>query len=130
MNLTEALQERQVDMATIAQIRQLESIRPGVLLQLVSVFERSALTSLARIRQSLLEGDAEQLRLTLHSLKGTTGSLGARRLSALVGVFEAEGQASDAGQGSTRLNALTDVLEQEFLQVLPQLQALGRQAAP
>ncbi len=130
MNWDKALKEVQVDLATIAQIRQLESIRPGVLGQLVSVFERSAATALARIRQSVREGDAEQLRLTLHSLKGTAGSLGARRLSALVAVFEAEVQASETSEDSARLSALADGLQHEFWQVFPQLQELGRQTGP
>mgnify|MGYP001204868296 CR=1 FL=1 len=130
MQLAEALGEVQIDLNTIAQIRLLESIRPGVLGQLVGVFERTATTSLARIRQGVLENDLEQLRLTLHSLKGTAGSLGARRLSAIACVFEAEVQTPGTAPVSPRLSALAEQLEQEFRQVFSQLQELGRATSP
>jgi HPt (histidine-containing phosphotransfer) domain-containing protein len=127
MNLASALQEAHIDLATIAQVRQLESIRPGVLAQLVGVFQRTASASLARIRDSVQAGEGEQLRLTLHSLKGTAASLGAKRLSAIAGAFEIEVQDLASSGSSAPLNELIDALEQEFDLVFPQLLELANQ---
>jgi HPt (histidine-containing phosphotransfer) domain-containing protein len=77
-----------IDYAVIAQIRQLESVRPGLAKHLVEVFERNAKQFFANIPGCLAANDMETLRIGFHSMKGTAGSLGAQRLSHIAGIAE------------------------------------------
>ncbi len=100
-----------IDHTIIAQIRQLESVRPGLTKHLVEVFERNAVTFFEGIDVRINAGDTETLRIGFHSMKGTAASLGAQRLSHIAGIAERIASGDDA---SSSLLEITQALKLEF----------------
>ena len=88
MSSTDFDHEPRIDQAAITQIRQLESVRPGLLRHLVEIFERNAVQLLGELDGHVAAGDLSPLRVRFHSLKGTSGSIGARRLSKIADLAE------------------------------------------
>ncbi len=74
---------------------------------------------LERLRAALAEGNAEELVFVAHSLKGSSGQLGAQRMAALCTELEELGRSLDL----TGAAPLLADLEQEFARVEPLLQA-------
>lgn len=70
-----------LDMDSIAQIRELEAVRPGLLAKLAASFEESGPRLLEQMREAIDRGDPAATRAAAHTLKGTAASLGALRLS-------------------------------------------------
>lgn len=131
MTLAEAVGEPHIDLATVAQIRHLELLRPTVLSDLLTLFHRSATASIEAIRNGLDEGRWELLNGEMHALKGAAAGMGARRLSVLasLGELQAREASEVAGGGNLPLlKELADAIQCEFDLVYPQFRALADQA--
>ena len=107
-----------IDYAVIAQIRQLESVRPGLAKHLVEVFERNAKQFFADIAGCLAANDMETLRIGFHSMKGPAGSLGAQRLSHIAGIAE---RAAVGDSGAGPVDIVAKHLQDEFEAVRTEL---------
>jgi CheY-like chemotaxis protein/HPt (histidine-containing phosphotransfer) domain-containing protein len=77
---------------------------------LVSLFLRTTRSSLESLGSLRTEADLPQARKTLHRLKGSCATLGARRMAGLIQDME---KAAEAGE-SARLAPMLDVLEEAF----------------
>ncbi len=85
--------EPRLDRQIIAQVVALESVRPGLLSNLIGIFERS-FDNVPRCLEALRQcGDYEQPRLAFHSLKGAAAGMGATRLSMMAGRAESIAEA-------------------------------------
>lgn len=71
------------------EIHALESFRPGLRHEILSVFTDSAETSLERCRQALAEGQRDVLIQAAHRLLGSASSVGAEQLASLAAQTEA-----------------------------------------
>lgn len=88
MPTTDADSIPRIDYAIVAQIRQLESTRPGLAKHLVAVFVHNAAQFLSTIDSLIAAASTDRLHRGFHSLKGTAASLGALRLSHIAGIAE------------------------------------------
>ncbi len=87
-----------------------EEGEPDVLEELIGLFFEEAPPKLAALREAIEEGDARAVERVAHTLKGSSGSMGAPRMSALCGELERVGGSEDL----TRAPGLLDRLEAEF----------------
>ncbi|MEM7350525.1 MAG: ATP-binding protein [Acidobacteriota bacterium] len=87
--------------------------------QVTRLFLDSTPSEIARIRQSVAEGDRNTLLATAHTLKGNAANLGATRLQALCTEIRAQME-SDNGT----VSSLVEALEEEHARVQAALQAL------
>ena len=100
-----------IDFSLLGQVRQLESVRPGLLAHLIEVFTRNAGEFLAAVDGHVAAGASETLRIGFHSMKGTAANLGARRFSHIAGL--AERSVADGVDGEP-LAVLVRALKREF----------------
>ena len=80
----------------------------------------------ADIEQSMANGDSELLRRAAHSLKSSSGNVGAKRLYALLREFEGLGR--DGGIEAAR--ARLDELRHAFARACAELRALREEIGP
>ena len=115
-----------VDMSALEELRsyQLEG-ETDALERLIAKFLDSARDECAEARAALSRGDPETLRRVVHSLKGSSGMFGARRLSALSARIEELAKHRTLGEAVP----LVDELEQELQRVALILQS-EQQARP
>src|SRR5262245_49253837 len=86
---------------------------PAVFRELVTVFLNETPERLATLRQAVVAGDRRTMKFVAHTLKGTSGYLGARGLSQIC--LELEGvSASDSPRAGL---PLLDALDAEFVRV-------------
>ena len=121
MNLTDLDAEPIVDHEIVAQIRQLESVRSGLFRHLLDMFERNAGRTFAELDDWVAAGQLDTARAAFHSMKGTAGSLGARRLSRCAGMAESRCR-GEAGPDS--LDEVCRRARSEFATALVELNAL------
>lgn len=100
-----------VQVETLAQIRELERVRPGVLQQLLALYASSGARQLETIAAGLPLPEHAALRVAFHALKGSAASLGALRCAALA---ERGEQAAARGADSGALAAIASALRAEF----------------
>jgi len=82
-----------LDHTVIAQLRGLESpSRPNFLRSLVDRYIHSTDGHMSEMRDAVTMGDAERLRLSAHSFKGSSLNLGAHRLAAVCAELEERGR--------------------------------------
>jgi HPt (histidine-containing phosphotransfer) domain-containing protein len=105
MPLANITLEPRIDPLIIAQVRQLESVRPGLLKHLVGVFDTKITQLFQDIPARLANNEIDALRIAFHTLKGTAASLGAQRLSYIAGLAES------AAEGDTRAGELSEILK-------------------
>lgn len=109
-----------LDLDSIDQIRELETVRPGLLAKLAASFEESGPRLLAQIREALASGDSAAARAAAHALKGTAASLGALRLSEQARRLEHACLGTDGSDGA---QAATQALAGELAETLVALRA-------
>jgi signal transduction histidine kinase/DNA-binding response OmpR family regulator/HPt (histidine-containing phosphotransfer) domain-containing protein len=90
----EALGEA-LDPAVFDGLRKLSTDSPELLGIIVSSFREEAPTGLNLMAAALVEGNAAALRSAAHKLKGSGGTLGAKRLAELSGKIEAIAESGD-----------------------------------
>ncbi len=94
-------------------LAQLYALRPEAVPQLVENFLSNATHQVVAMEQAIARGDAEALRSTAHSLKGSSSTLGAVQLAQLCRELEGRGKS-----GSTAIAAATvDDLQQQLARV-------------
>ena len=89
--------------------------------ELMAVFAEHAPERLRLAEQSFAAGDLEATAAALHSLRSASGTVGARRLTALAGRLERAAR----GDGGDELAAGLPLLQLEVEQVLRAAQRLG-----
>jgi two-component system sensor histidine kinase/response regulator len=107
-----------LDESTLAGLRDLASDSgPELLADLVAMFLRDAATRVQELREAVAAHDRARLRAVSHSLKGSAGNLGARRLAELAAAVEdqsadgaLEGAAESVGRIEEELERLPAVL--------------------
>ncbi len=92
-------------------ITNLYRVKPDVVTELIDNFLTTAGERLATIREALEQADSTALRTAAHSLKGSSGTLGAAGMAAICGDLEAKGR--DGALGSEASEAALQ-LEREF----------------
>lgn len=103
-----------LDEAVIASLRELTPPgEPDVLTEVLQLFLQEFPLRHEKLRNAWASGNIEAMCRAAHSLKGSAGNIGARRL------FSVCTQLDDMGRGgdTTRLAPLVDALETEFRQV-------------
>jgi HPt (histidine-containing phosphotransfer) domain-containing protein len=83
---------------------------PAVFRELVTVFLHETPERLATLRQAVVSGDRRTMKFVAHTLKGTSGYLGARGLSQICLELEGVSATPSPGVGLP----LLDALEAEF----------------
>ena len=107
-----------LDTRVVATLAALGSDMPGFMEQLVGEFTSSVQRHTRGMRVALLHGDAEGLVFAAHSLKGSCGIIGARRMAALTRQVE-----ENAYRGGDETLPLVVSLEVEYQAVLIALDA-------
>lgn len=88
--------------------------------ELIDTFLNDSRMRIPLLHEQLASGDIESLRQTAHSLKGSSGNLGATALSELC--FQVEKQAKQ--QQTEGLNTVLEQIESEFHRVVEALQTI------
>jgi CheY-like chemotaxis protein len=109
--------EELLDRAVVENLRQLGG--PELVSELVRMFLEDAESRLAALREGVEKNDAGALERTAHTLKGSSGNMGATRMAAVCAELEEAGASRDLG----RAPGLLTRLEEEFGRVRPALEA-------
>jgi len=129
-------EEPHLDLAVIAELRQLDDGNKSVVRELLGNFLHKAPGRLHELERACESGDAERLRQMAHSLRGSAGGIGAKRLTALATALEFQAAAEPMGDVRTSLQALRRELEHvaraltAVLSELPQAEPRARSGAP
>ncbi len=108
-----------VDENVLASLRELgEAGEPDVLVELIGLFLAEVPPHLAGLRAALTAGDAHSAGRIAHTLKGSSGNMGAGGMTALCAEIEKTARSGDVGAASARISRL----EEEFGRVSAALQ--------
>ena len=100
-----------LDPAVLASLRKLTPAgEPDVLTEILNLFLTETTPRVSRLRNAWTAGNIEEVHRSAHSLKGSAGNIGARRLQAVCGQLEDKGKSGDLGE----LGPLVDALSAEF----------------
>ncbi len=101
-----------LDPAVIGQLLELEETlgQPGILADTAADFDNHGRTRLAELRDAVAGGNGPEVKRLAHTLKGSAGALGARRLHHLCGQLEASAS-QDRGSGNALLAAVISEFE-------------------
>ncbi len=113
--------EEVVDRATVAGLQQLARANPSFMHDITGLFREDALLRLHELRDSLGRANAETLARAAHSLKSSSGNIGATRMYSLCASIE-----SNARQGN--LNGVAEMVEQLATELDRALEALAQSA--
>jgi len=102
----------------IQELRGLEKGSPGLLRELIDLFLKEAGTHLAGLQASFKARDAGSFERGAHTLKGSSGNLGAQAMSRICGELQAIGRAADWGRAPEEMSRL----EEEFRLVRAELE--------
>ena len=106
-----------VDAAVLAGLRELGDAE--LVADLAGMFLGDAEARLAALRGALENGDADTVERAAHTLKGSSGNMGAARMAAVCAELEEAGASGDLG----RAPGLLARLEEELGRVRPALEA-------
>ena len=109
--------EDPIDRATLESLSELGGSE--MLSELTEMFFEDARSGIDAIRDSVERGDAQSVERTAHTLKGSSGNMGAQRMAALCGKLRDAGVSGDL----THALELLEGLEVEFGRVRPALEA-------
>ena len=103
-----------LDLAVLAEWRQFQGEgEPDIGLELIEAFQFETPPLLETLRQTVAEGQPEQLRRAAHNLKGSSHNLGARTMAALSAELETLGKNGTVAGAAE----LVTRLEQEYQHV-------------
>ncbi len=112
--------EPAVDPEVIAELRELQNQgSPGLLGELIKIFLREVSTQLSVMEQAVEEGDAKAVRRVAHTLKGSSGNMGAKKMKALSGHLQGVGVSGDLSHALQLIHQL----KEEFGEVRQALKA-------
>jgi HPt (histidine-containing phosphotransfer) domain-containing protein len=115
-----------IDVRAMASLRALNQKGDGRLLEeLIDSFIADTPRQLVVMREAIAQGDATSLYKAAHLLKGSSGSLGARRAVDLCDIIEQQGRAGSLASAS----GLVAVLEEELVRVQQALEAEKKRLA-
>ena len=111
----------------IRDLRSLSTDDPdGFLVELIDLFQTDAVDYLARIEESAKTANASAVRKNAHGLKGSSGNLGAQKMSALCNQIEAA--AGESLPDWNKMNPLIVALSHEAVRVKRALDQRRHQA--
>jgi two-component system, sensor histidine kinase and response regulator len=110
--------EESLDHTVIANLRELGD--SDLLSELTQMFVEEVPEQLGALREAIENGDVQTVRRIGHTLKGSSGNMGARQMSRLCHDLEHAGEANDLPAAARLLGAI----EEEFDNVRTQLTAL------
>ena len=93
---------------------------PDILTELVEIFVEDAEPRLVALREAVASGDVETVERAAHTLKGSSGNMGARRMSEIASSLQDAGTSGDLSEAAS----LLEDLEFEYARVKPALQDL------
>ena len=103
--------EGPADRETLARLRRLQGEdEPNIVADLAGIFLKDARSRLVAVVEALQKGDAPAVERAAHTLKGGSGSMGARRMSSLCAQLEHVGASGDLSQGSELLGRIREEL--------------------
>jgi HPt (histidine-containing phosphotransfer) domain-containing protein len=103
--------EASVDREVLARLRRLQGEdEPDIVADLAGMFLKDARTRLEAVEEALQKGDAPVVERAAHTLKGGSGSMGARGMSGLCAQLEHVGASGDLSQGSELLGRIREEL--------------------
>ena len=112
-----------IDWKVLDELRQLQSPgEPDVVTMLIDLFVDEVPPLLAHLHTAIDQRNGDQLKRAAHSLKSSSGSVGARQLSALSADLEGRGR-NNTLEGS---EAILAQLEQEYERVCQALELVQR----
>ena len=117
------LLEDPLDHDVLAGLRELgapQNGEPDILTELVDIFVEDAEPRLAALREAVASGDAEGIERAAHTLKGSAGNMGARRMSVIASDLQDAGTSGDLSTAASLLQNL----EFEYDRVKPALEEL------
>jgi CheY-like chemotaxis protein len=104
-------EEDLLDLGVLAGLRELQAEgEPDILEELIGLFFEEAPPKLVALREAVEEDDARAVERVAHSLKGSSGNMGAMRVAAVYSEIEKVGGSGDL----TRAPELIERLEVEF----------------
>jgi HPt (histidine-containing phosphotransfer) domain-containing protein len=106
-----------LDPEVLANLRDLGD--PELLAELAEMFFDDATSRLAEMREAVEAGDAAGVKRVAHTLKGSSGNMGAARMSAICAELQDVGDSGDLAPA----RGLLEDLEDEFGRVRPALEA-------
>jgi two-component system sensor histidine kinase/response regulator len=106
-----------VDNAVIENLRVLGG--SGMISELAELFFDDASSSLRTLREAVDENDARSVERVAHTLRGSSGNMGATRMAVICAELQNVGASGDLGHAAE----LLDRLEKEFGRVRPALEA-------
>jgi two-component system sensor histidine kinase/response regulator len=117
-----AMSDQVIDLSVIEELRQLDTPEGDLLKELVQLYLESSPEKVNAIVTSAQSGDLAALRAASHSLKSSSGNLGARHLSDLCQQFEEARTPAELSIATSRV----EELRAEFVRVKARLQSLAR----
>jgi HPt (histidine-containing phosphotransfer) domain-containing protein len=103
--------EAPVDREVLARLRRLQGEEePDIVADLAGMFLKDARSRLVAVEVALRKGDAPAAERAAHTLKGGSGSMGARSMSGLCAQLEHVGATGDLSQGSELLGRIREEL--------------------
>ena len=112
-----------LDRVVIQDLRDLQSPgEPDILQELADLFAQDTPQRLTALQHAATRRDAAELRHVAHSLKGSSGNLGARRLAAVCARLEEMARGNAVDQSAEQLAAYAI---EEFTRVRAELNTLG-----
>jgi HPt (histidine-containing phosphotransfer) domain-containing protein len=110
-----------LDQAVIDALRRLTPAgEPDVLAEVLKLFLDEVPPRMARLRNAWQAGNIEEMHRAAHSLKGSAGNIGARRLYDVCGQLDAIGKAGDLAGAAP----LVDAMGEEFGKVESEIHRL------
>jgi two-component system, sensor histidine kinase and response regulator len=103
--------EAPVAREVLARLRRLQSEdEPDIVAELAGMFLEDARSRLEAVEGALQKGEAPAVEHAAHTLRGGSGSMGARRMSGLCAQLEDVGASGDLSQGSELLGRIKEEL--------------------
>lgn len=99
-------------------------IRPEIYVKITASFVSSLSGKLKILSDAMSSNDRDQMRMTLHEIKGTAGNLRLRNLSAVESMMH---EAVKAGEPQTRLTQYFEALRRESERLQLYMNSLGSQ---
>ena len=115
--------EEAIDMSILNSLRELqEDDEPDLVVELIELYNNDTRTRLAEMRTALQNRDAQALQSIAHSLKGSSGNLGIRRMAGICVELEESVKSKDWDEIGKKVSRL----ESEFSGVRELLEREGR----
>jgi HPt (histidine-containing phosphotransfer) domain-containing protein len=103
--------EAPIDREVLARLRRLQGEdEPDIVAELAGMFLKDARSRLEAVEGALQKGDAPAVERAAHTLKGGSGSMGAKGMSGLCAQLEHVGASGDLSQGSDLLGRIREEL--------------------